>query len=139
MAVVTGTVQAVAGFTSNGPTLKHTISSDEWETECCFITVTFPAGTYAAAGNAEFDAATAIENSKRDGKAVTVLGGVWVSAGDENGAVISAGPCTVSGDKILCELWQEDITTERADGAMSATWNRPLTFCVAFRTKVNGE
>lgn len=140
MATVEGVVQGVAGFTAGtGPSLKHTISSDEYETEGAFVTVTWPSGTYAQADDASFDAATAIQNAKRDGKTVTLLGAVFVSAGDENGAVIGAGPCTVSTGDILCGLLQEDLSTERANGAMSATWNKPLTFFVAYRNKVNGE
>jgi len=140
MAAVTGTVQGVAGFTSGtGPSPKHTISSDEYETEGAFVTVTFPAGTYAAADDAVFDAATAIQNSKRDGKTVTCLGGVFVSAGLENGTVVGAGACTISSGNIKCPLLQEDLSTEHADGAMNATWTRPLTFFVAYRNKVNGE
>ena len=140
MAVVTGTVQAVSGFTSGtGPSLKSTISSDEYETECAFLTVTYPSGTYASADDSRFDAVTAIQNSRRDGKTVSLLGACFVSAGDENGAVIGAAACSVSTSYIVAGLTQEDLSTERADGAMSATWNKPLTFCVSFRVKVNGE
>lgn len=140
MTIVTGTVMGVSGFTSGtGPSLKHTISSDEWETEGCYVTVTYPTGTYAAADDSDFDAATAIEACKRDSKKVTLLGAVCVSAGNENGAVVIGGACTVASSNIKCQLLQEDISTERADGAMSATWNKPVTYFVAYRSKVNGE
>lgn len=140
MTIIDGAIQGVAGFTSGtGPSLKSTISSDEYETAGCFVTVTFPAGTYVQADDAQFDAPTAIQNSKRDGKTVTLLGATFVSSGDENGAVIGAGPCTVASSQIKCALLQEDLSTERAAGAMSATWNKPLTFFVSYRAKVNGE
>lgn len=140
MAIVTGSVVGVSGFTSGtGPSLKHTISSDEYETQGCFVSVEYASGTYAAADDSDFDAATAIQNSTRDGKTVTLLGAVCVSAGDENGAAVFGGPCIVTSGNIECPLLQEDLSTEHADGAMSATWNKPVTFFVAYRSKVNGE
>lgn len=140
MAVVTGTARSAFGFTSGtGPSLQSTISGDEWETGGCFVTADYGAGTYASAGNAEVDVATLIENGKRDGKDVTLMGACFVSAGQENGAIIGAKTVAISGDKITCELTQEDLSTERADGAMSAVWGKPLTFFVSYRTKVNGE
>lgn len=133
MAVVTGTVQAVHGFTSGvGPTLQSTISAVEYQTMGCFVEVTFPTGTYASADDARFDAPTAIAAARRNDKTVTLLGGCFVAAGDENGSIIGAGACTVSSAHIKAGLTQEDLSTERADGAMSAVWNRPLTFFVSF-------
>lgn len=140
MAVVTGTARSAFGFTSGtGPTLQSTISSDEYETGGCFVTADFTSGTYASADNAQFDAATLIESGKRDGKTVTLMGACFVSAGQENGSTVGAKTVAVSGDNVTCELTQEDLSTEHADGAMNATWGKPITFFVSYRTKVNGE
>lgn len=140
MTIIDGSILGVSGFTSGtGPSLKHTISSAEYETEGCFVSVTFPTGTYAQTDDAQFDAATAIKNAKRDGKDVTLLGAVFVSAGIENGSVIGAGACAVASSQIKCPLLLEDLSTERGNGAMSSTWTKPLTFFVSYRTPVNGE
>jgi hypothetical protein len=140
MAVVTGTVQEVWGFQRPaGNSLHHTISSKEQELECCFVSVTFESGTYADADEAQFDPTTAIENSKRDGKTVAPLDSCCVRAGDENGSIVGASNVTISSDNVKCRLLQEDLSTERADGAMSSTWNEPIVFCVSYYAPINGE
>lgn len=133
MAVVVGTIDSVSGFNlPSGPSLHSTISADEHETECCVVHVTWLSGTYASGDDANFSPATAIQTAKRDGKTVTILQACFMSAGDENGAVVGADACAVSAGVITAGLTQEDLATERADGAMSATWNRPMAFCVTY-------
>lgn len=134
MAVVTGTVQSAFGFTKpTGPSLQHTISSVKRELESCFVTVEFAAGTYASADDANFNPVSKIQAAKRDGKTPVILQAAFVSSGDENGSKRGAAACAVSGGAtVTCGLTQEDLTTERADGAMSATWNRPMTFLVTY-------
>lgn len=136
MAVVTGTVAQPFGFqTPAGPSLNHTISSVEYETFCAFVPVTWVSGTYASGDNANFNPAAMLETT-RDGKTVTVLQACCVQAGQENGAIIGADACTVSANVVTCQLLQENLSTERADGSMSATWERPVVFAVWYRTAV---
>lgn len=140
MATITGNVEAVGNHANGfGPSFKHTISSMKQETEGCLVSVSFPSGTYAQADDAQFAPATAIQDSRRDGKVITPLGAVFVSAGSENGSIVGAGACTLEGGLIKCPLLQADLSTERANGAMSATWERPITFFVTYLSPVNGE
>lgn len=138
MAIVTGTIKSVYGFNQpGGPTPPHTISADEHRVENCFVTVEWVAGTYASADDATFDMATEIADTKRDGKTYTILQACFAAPGDENGTLIGAEACTVSSNVVTCELTQEDLATERADGAMNATWNRPITFSVTYHSPVD--
>lgn len=140
MAVVTGTVQEVWGFQRPaGNSQHHTISAKEQELDCCFVSVIFDDGTYADADEAQFDPTTAIENSLRDGKTVAPLDAACVRAGVENGSIIGANTVTISSDNVKCRLLQEDLSTERADGAMSSTWTDPIVFCVSFYAPITGE
>jgi len=142
MAAVTGTVVAVSGFTSGtGPSRHSTISAAEWETFGCFVTVEYSdtGDTYASGDDATFDAAAAIQASMQDGRDVVPMGACFVSAGVENGAIVGAKTVAVSGDNVTSELTQEDLSTERDDGAMSATWQKPITYFVSWRAKVQGE
>ena len=133
MATVVGTVVAVANYSqANGPSLLHTVSGVENEVESCIVHVEWVSGTYAGADDANFSPATAIEASKRSGKSVTILQASYVASGDEDGAVLAAGACFVAANVVTCELLQEDFT-ERSNGAMSATWERPIAFSVSYR------
>ncbi len=127
MATVHGTVQEAFAFTeAEGP------GAATVKVMNCRVNVTYPTGTYASAGNADFAPATVIQNERRNGKTVTILQACFAGAGDENGTVIGAGACVNTSGTVAHELTQADLTTERADGAMSATWNKPITFCVTF-------
>lgn len=138
MAVVSGTVRDAFGFTKpTGPSLLHTISSVENELESCFVTVDYITGTYAAADNANFNPAAVIQNTKRDGKTVTVRAAAFVSSGDEAGAIRGADtPSAIASNVVTHQILQEDLATERADGAMNATWNRPITWLVTYSQAV---
>lgn len=140
MAVVTGTVHDAWGFQRPaGNSLNHTISSSEYELDMCFVSVTFPSGTYADADEGVFDATTVIESNLRDGKTVAPVDAAFVRAGTENGAIIGALVTGVSSDNVTCRLLQEDLSTERADGAMSATWGDKMVFAVTFRSLINSQ
>jgi hypothetical protein len=134
MAVVVGTVQTAFGFTTpKGPEHTHTISAAEYKTEFCFVHVIWPSGTYASGDDANFNAVAAIQLAKKDGKTPVVIGASGAGAGDENGAIIGVlTPVSISGSVVTLPLTQEDLATERADGAMSATWNLPVTLGVWF-------
>lgn len=137
MAVVPGVVREVSDIRPVlGPSLHHTISSVEYEILSCIVTVDYPTGTYASADDSNFNPQTAIQNSMRNGKTVTVLQACFASSGDENGSIVGAGACAVSANVVTNPLLQEDLSTEHADGSMSATWNRPLGYCVTFRQAV---
>ena len=132
MAAVSGTVQQafnVGPVTGPGPAV---IASAD-RVMCCFVEVIWPTGTYSTgSGKATFAPGTVIQTERRNGKTVTILQAAFVGAGDENGSNIGAGACTNSGGTITCELLKDDLSTAHTDTAMSATWNRPLTFCVSF-------
>lgn len=133
MAVVTGALQSVANYTGGtGPSLFSTISGDEWQTAGCFVTATFPAGTYAAADNAQVDVRTRLREllAKPD---LELVSAAFVSAGQEDAAIVGAKTVAVSGANVTCELTQEDLTTEHPNGAMNANWPRPITFWVTYR------
>jgi hypothetical protein len=131
MAVVVGSVQEAFGFTEAvGPSLQ--VVSSAKKVQHCFVTVIWPTGTYAQADDANFAPATVIQNERRNNKTITILQAAFVSPGDENGATVGAGACSNSAGTITCPLIQADMSTERANGAVSATWNRPITFCVSY-------
>jgi hypothetical protein len=129
MAVVVGTVQEAFDFTeAQGP------GAATVKVMNCKVNVIWPTGTYAQADDANFVPATVIQDERRNGKTVTILSANFAGAGDENGTVIGAGACAVSTGTITCPLTQADLTTERANGAMSGAslWNKPITFNVTF-------
>jgi hypothetical protein len=133
MAVVVGTVQGVHGFTvirGDQPALTDT---SEYQIVGCFVDVTWPSGTYAQADDANFAAATAIAAARRNGKTPSVLQAAFADCGKENGSLVGADACTNSAGTVTCALLQEDLSTERANGAMSSTWQRPVTFFVSFK------
>jgi len=137
MAIVEGTTVAVSQYTqANGASLLHTVGGVENEVESCMCSVQWIAGTYAQADDATFEPAQAIQESKRSGKTITILQAAFIASGDEDGAVVSAGACTVAANVITCELLQEDFT-ERGNGAMGADWDRPIAFQVTYRQASN--
>lgn len=133
MAVVSGTVKRAYGFTTVRNDQVSTTDTSEYVVWGCFVDVTWPSGTYAQADDANFAPATVIAATRRNGKTPTILQAAFADAGNENGAIVGAGACTVTTGTVLCPLLQEDLTTEHANGAMSATWNRAVTFYVSFK------
>lgn len=140
MAVVTGTVHTAWGFSRPvGNSMHHTISAKEQEVDFCFVTVTFPAGTYADADEAQFDPTAAIEGNLHNGKTVVPIGACMARGGKENGSIVGASVTGVSGNNVAVRLLQEDLATERADGVMSSTWEDVLVFGVTYYSPINGE
>ncbi len=132
MAVVAGVVKEAYNFVEEAGNSPVTNSgSTPSKMLRCFVTVEYPTGTYASADDANFAPATLIQNERRNGKTVTIRQASFVSPGVENGTVLAAGACTVSAGTITHPLLQEDLSTERANGAMAA-FDKPLTFCVSF-------
>ena len=135
MAVVVGTPLEVFGFASaTGPSYQSPASN---KVQHAFVTVQWTSGTYAqGAGAASFNPAALIQSERNNGKTVTVRTACWVSPGDENGTIMSTGPCTVSANVVSCQLYGQDQTTEHANAAMNAVWGRPPCFCVTFTEAV---
>jgi hypothetical protein len=126
MTVVAGTVQDAFDFAeAQGP------SAAAVKVMTCKVNVIWPTGTYASGDDANFAAATKIA-TRRNGKTPTILQASPLSPGDENGTVIFAQACANAAGTVTCGLTQADLTTERANGAMSAVWNKPITFSVTF-------
>jgi hypothetical protein len=135
MAVTVGTVKNAFAFTESiGPGLALDSSADKMLE--CRVTVQFDAGTYAQADGSSFSPATVIQNTRRNGKTVTVRRAAFVSAGDENGTTVTGGDTTVSTSVVSLHLYGSDQTTEHSNAALSATWNRPLTFAVSFTESI---
>jgi len=134
MAVVAGTVDRAHSFNKTAGPLASITNTTEQEVSTCVVDVRWIAGTYASADDANFNPATAIQDSLRNGKSITVIGACGAGHGDENGAIIHAGlVSSITTNTAVLTLLQEDAATERADGAMSATWNRPVQIVVYFR------
>ncbi len=127
MAAVVGVIDSVSDLEeANGP------GGASVKVMHCRVGVTWPAGTYAGADNATFSPKSAIESARRNGKTVTILQACFAAPGEENDAVVGAGACTVSANVVTCPLTQADLSTEHADGAMSASWDKPIFFDVTF-------
>lgn len=131
MAAVVGSVTNVRDFALAGGRQEFVASSTK-RLRYALCDVTFPSGTYVQADDANFTVATLIKSTRKDGKTVTIHQACPVGDGIENGANIVAGQCTVTSGTIAFALFKDDGTTERDAGAMSATWQKPLTFCVSY-------
>lgn len=127
MAVVDGTITGVSLYeTPGGPAENGT----GVEVQSCVITATF-SGTYASE-NAEILAVpTAIQNSRRDGKTVTLLQAMMEFPGDEAGTVIGAKSVAVSTADLTMDLTQSNLTSEHA-GALLGTMTKPIGFRVLY-------
>ncbi len=141
MATVNGTVLSAFGFTTaTGPGEPLTISAAEQQVKCCFVTVEWTSGTYAALDDADFQPKAVIEAAQRNARAVTILQACFVQAGVEGtagtAASVGADACAVAANVVTCALTQEDMSTEHADGAMEAVWDRPITFCVTYHEEI---
>lgn len=137
MAITVGTALDAFGFTKpTGPSEASTISSTETETESCYITVDYT-GTYASGDDSTFNPLAVIQAHKRDGKTPVILGAVFCSAGlDSAGVIYGAGPTTaIVAGLITAPLTAEDLTTERADGAITAG-DRPVCWLVTYHQPI---
>lgn len=129
MAAVTGTIRRVFGHETPAGPQRTTAGA---EIKCCKIACTF-AGTYAAADNASQSAVhTAIADSLKDGKTISVHSAKLAAIGDLNGSKIGAKTVAVSSNTMTAELTAGDLSTEWSDGAMSTAWNAPIVFDVTY-------
>ncbi len=130
MAVVSGTITSVGQHSTNaGPV----VNGSSVPVMSCVIAATFT-GTYAQADDATITAIpTAIQNSRRDGKTVVMLGMTMESPGLEGTTPIGAGPLfTLSGGTAaVFPLTTSDMSTEHAGAALS-TFTRPILFRVTY-------
>lgn len=128
MAVVSGTVQNVHGHTAAGGP-KFNGSGVLLLT--CVVTATFT-GTYAQADNAQISAVkTAIQNSRNDGRTVTLLQAMMEHPGMEGTTPIGAKTVAVSTADLTMELTTSDMSTEHAGAALS-TMTAPIGFRVLY-------
>lgn len=127
----------------------YTISGDEYELYTCKIDCEFKTVDYATANDATITAATAIQNSKRNGNSVTILGccvvrgGVFrLAATPTVDRLCSAGvPSSISASVVTLPLTAEDLTTEMTDATVlsTSTWVQPLVFQMFYAEKALGE
>lgn len=141
MAISTATVKEVYDF-QRLDERTYTISAVEYELWTCKVDVTFQTVDYATANDATIAPATAIQDSKRDGKTVTVLsccgvrGGVFnLAATPTVDTLCYAGlPSSIATGTITLPLTGEDLTTELTNGTVLSTsvWKQPITVQVTF-------
>ena len=131
MAITVMTPIAASHFTR--PTGPGPISSGSLEVECCMVTAEPAAGsTYVQADDATLTAAALIQNTKRDGKTVTVVGCAPCAAGlDSAGVVYFAGQPTIAASVATFPLTTANLSAERA-GAAIDPGVRPMCFCVTY-------
>lgn len=148
MAISTATVLNAYDFQK----LSHrtvTISADEYEVWTCKVNCDFVTVNYATANDATITAATVIQNAKRTGETVTIIGCSFVSPGavalaatPTVATIIGAGvPSSISSSVVTLPLTGEDMSTELTDGTVlsTATSIEPLVFQMTFYQKVAGE
>ncbi len=124
MAVVSGTVSNVDTLVSNavGPIqvarVQFTLS-----------------GTYAQADNGILTGvATLIQNSRRNGKTVTMRGVMQGQSTTKvaDGAIMGLKTVAISTNDVTLEVTNTDHSTEFTDGAALPAVNRPFEILVAF-------
>lgn len=148
MAISTATVKQAYNHKKQGDRL-YTISADEYELWTCDVDVTFETVNYATANDATITAATAIQNSKRDGKTITIIGcafkkgGVFqLAAAPTTDVLVGAtGTVSVTASVATVVLTAEDLSTEMTDGTVlsTSTWSEPMTFHIVYYQKALGE
>lgn len=131
MAVITGTINNVWGFTTPlGP--AKTNETPPQEVISCYVSASF-SGTYAQADDAQLTLVPdAIESHWRKGKTITILDACFAAPGDEADVPIGANTVAVSGTTITFQLTGGDLTTEHAS-AVLGTMARDVAFYVAFK------
>lgn len=136
MATVALTVGQVHGHTTPNGFAK---GSDNLQVMGCFVSITAVAGTYAAADDATATAVNnAIRDSRRDGRAVTLMRACMAAPGKKSdGTVIgfgsAAAPGNASSNNIVGQLTQADLATEHADGALNDTFLEPIVLFVLYK------
>jgi hypothetical protein len=128
MAVVSGTVQDVWGYTAP---LGPVVDSSGNQVLCAFVSATFT-GTYDQSSNAQITTLnTTIANRMHAGKTVTLIDACFAAPGDEAGTPIGAKTTAISSTTLTCELTGGDLSTEHSAAALG-TFNRPIAFLVSY-------
>lgn len=126
-----------------------TVSADEYDVWTCKVDVEFITTDYAQANDATISPATAIQNARRNGQTVTVIGCCGVKPGVLNLAatpttdtIVGVGvPSTIAASVITLPLTGEDMTTELTNATVLSTcsFKEPITVQCTFIEKVTGE
>jgi hypothetical protein len=142
MAATTGTVVRAYDF----EILRQETYTNTTEREICTckVDVTVSTGTYASGDGMTFSPVTVIQAAMRDGQTPTIWQACPVAAGKYTASSVDypliGGLCTNTTGDINCDLYQEDVTTELGNGAVTGfTWKDPMTFQVTFTRLVIGE
>lgn len=124
MAVVSGTVHSVH-------TLKADVVGPVQLAEVLFTA----SGTYATADNGTLTGvATLIQNSRRNGKTVTMVGvAPSQAASDSSGNYMSLKTCAISTNDITFEITLNSATTEYTNATALPTLSRPFGVVIAFQ------
>lgn len=134
MTTLAMTVASVFGFTTPAGPYQSGDSTPQQELGC-FIMANFTTGdTYAQADDATISGvATAIQNARRNGKTVTLIGAATVASGLETATQFGLGmPTSFASGTIVAPVTGADLTTEHAGAAMG-TCNRPVCLAVGFK------
>ena len=132
MAVVSGSNVTVWDHSANGAMAKDS-SGNVFFT--CKIACVFT-GTYAQADNAQITSVhTAIADSLRSDRTITLVDAGFARPGLEAGTAIGAKTVAVSTNDITMELTGADMSTEHA-GAALGTMTEPIAFWVTYKTTV---
>jgi hypothetical protein len=129
MAITDGTITSVGMHSTNaGPV----VNGSSVPILSCIVAATVT-GTYAQGNDSRLLAVpTAIQNSRRDGKTVTMLSCSCEAPGLEGTTPIFAGPLfTISGADVVFPLTTSDMATEHGNAALAA-FTRPIQFRVTY-------
>jgi hypothetical protein len=147
MAICVCTVKDVANIRQTDQ--KTYTATDEYDIYQCDVYFTVCGGNaYATANHATLSPATLIQNTKRDGKDITVVGACGLKGGQYN---LAATPTTdslygvgivsdITSNVITFPLTAEDWSTEMTNGTAlnTATDKEPAAMTVTFKQKALG-
>jgi hypothetical protein len=138
MTAVAGTVVSVSGSTNpSGPGFSADAAPQR--VCCCDILVNFT-GTYATADDGVVAAVTtAIQDARRNGRPVTLLGACPGMPGQEGSNIVGTMLCQTNVDNgavdaatIKCALTDTTLAAEHGNGLLGAM-NRPIGIRVTFK------
>lgn len=142
MAAVTGTVHRAYDFEILRD--NQLTDTDQYECVTCKVDVTTTTGTYASGDGMSWAPGTVIAAALRDGLTPTIWQACPIAPGTYTASSVDysiiGGICTNTAGTINCDLYQQDLTTEQANGAVTSfTWPAPMVFQVTFKRKLVGE
>lgn len=138
MAAVTGTIRSVSGFTTPEGRSQSSDTTPQ-SVLCCDIFVDF-AGTYATADDATIaSVATTIQNTRRNGKTVTIIGAGPGQPGFDGttpmgaiGVLSHTDTSAVTEGTLKCTLSDGTLTAEHGASLLVAG-ARPVGIRVTFK------